>query len=143
MKISAPDPIIKAFRLGHKDEALRLIAEKGVWMPFRDPGYFDTETCFPVFTSLELIPPFLRRIGAVDDTKDQSIKAHQVGGDFFSFASCLDAILTLNPGTDSEWKFGPAEFHALAAYTKNRANQSPEPTPTAVTPPAGQEARQP
>ena len=28
-------------------------------------------------------------------------------------------------------------------FQKSGANQAPEPTPTAVTPPAGQEARQP
>ena len=32
---------------------------------------------------------------------------------------------------------------ASRAEAKNRPNQAPEPTPTAVTPPAGQEARQP
>lgn len=85
-------------------------------MPFRDPGYFDTETCFPVFSSLELIPQFLRRIGAEQEIEGDSVKAHQVGAEFFAFATYLEEILTLNPGTDSEWKLTPAEFGELASY---------------------------
>ncbi len=135
MTIPASDPIIDALRRGRKDEALRLIAENGVWMPFRDPGYFDTATCFPVFSSPELIPPFLRRIHAVDETKDQSIMANQVGSEFFAFASYLEDILTLNPGTESEWKLGPEAFRTVAGYAKNEANKPPEGTPGKSSPP--------
>ena len=34
-------------------------------------------------------------------------------------------------------------YYRIDGKNKNTPNQSPEPTPTAVTPPAGQEARQP
>lgn len=109
------DPIIDAIHGGAKDEALRLIAEHGVWTPFRDPGYFDTEVCFPVFSSLELIPSFLRSVSF----PEESAKAQQMGPEFFSFAAHLDSILTLNPGTDSEWKFGHDDFAAIAMYARN------------------------
>ena len=37
----------------------------------------------------------------------------------------------------------PPEIRDLGTNPENEPNQAPEPTPTAVTPPAGQEARQP
>ena len=91
-----------------------MIAQNGVWTPFRDPGYFDTETCFPVFSSPGLIPAFLRAAGFAE----QSVKAHQMSSDFISFASHLESGLTLNPGTDSEWVFTQDEFAAIVAYAK-------------------------
>ena len=62
----------------------------------------------------ELIPPFLRSIGFAE----QSAKAYQMGPGFFSFVSEFESTLTLNPGTDSEWKFGQDEFAAIATYAK-------------------------
>jgi len=57
-------------------------------------------------------------------------------GDYHEFkSSYFEAVLR-----DWEW-FGTAKD--MPAFLKKRPNQPPEPTPTTVTPPAGQEARQP
>jgi len=51
----------------------------------------------------------------------------------------VDTLLKL-----PEWQKVMAEAKTLhEIFQKNPPNQAPEPTPTAVTPPAGQEARQP
>lgn len=114
--MSAPtsDPIREAIRIGEKERALQLIALNGVWTPFRNPGYFDTAKCFPVFSSPELIPAFLRSVGFFGP----SVEAQQMNSDFISFASHLESSLTLNPGTDSEWTFTQDEFAAIVAYAR-------------------------
>ena len=122
------DPIADAIRAGAKDEAMRLVAEVGVWIPYRDPKeqadgslavcYFDSESCFPVFSSLQRVIPFLQREGFIDGTKVISTPAHQVSIEFFSANQHLGETLTLNPGSDSEWKFTPREFQAILAYAK-------------------------
>jgi hypothetical protein len=122
------DPIIEAMRAGAKEEAIRLIAEVGVWIPYRDPKeqtdgslavhYFDTESCFPVFSSLEHILPFLQQQGVIDGTKVVSTPAHQVGAEFFEANPHLVDTLTLNPGSDSEWKFTPGDFRGIVAHAK-------------------------
>ena len=51
------------------------------------------------------------------------------------------ALLGFHTNTEKEllWKLCEREMDEIGG----EANQAPEPTPTAVTPPAGQEARQP
>lgn len=127
-KSESLDPIVEAVRTGAKQEAIRLIAEVGVWIPYVDQKeqangsqavrYFDSESCFPVFSSLQHIVPFLQQCGAIDGTKVVSTPAHQVGADFFDANSHLVDTLTLNPGTGSEWKFTEAEFKAIVAYAR-------------------------
>ena len=122
------DPIADALRDGRKEEALRLIADEGVWLPYRDPKeqedgslsvrYFDTEDCFPVFSSLQRVLPFLQQRGVIDGTKVVSVPAHQVAAEFFSANLNLARSLTLNPGSDAEWKFEPAEFETIVARAK-------------------------
>ena len=127
-KSEETDPISDALRAGKKEEAMRLIAEVGVWIPYRDPkeqpdgslavSYFDSESCFPVFSSLQHVLPFLQREGFIDGTKIVSTPAHQVSIDFFGANLHLGETLTLNPGSDSEWKFTSREFQVIVAYAK-------------------------
>jgi hypothetical protein len=122
------DPIADAIRAGEKEEAMRLVAEAGVWIPYRDPKeqadgslavrYFDSESCFPVFSSLQHVIPFLQREGFIDGTQVVSTPAHQVSIEFFSANQHLWETLTLNPGSDSEWKFTPSEFQTILANAK-------------------------
>lgn len=107
---------------------MRLIAEVGVWIPYRDPKeqpdgslavrYFDSESCFPVFSSLQHVIPFLQGEGFIDGTKIVSTPAHQVGIEFFDANPNLRETLTLNPGSDTEWKFTPSEFNAIVSWAK-------------------------
>lgn len=122
------DPIADAIRAGEKAEAIRLIVETGVWIPYREPKkqpdgslsvrYFDSAACFPIFSSLQHVLPFLQREGFIDGTKIVSTPAHQVGIEFLGANPHLTEMLILNPGSDCEWRISPNEFQAIIAYAK-------------------------
>lgn len=126
------DRILEAARRGDRAEMIRLIAELGVWIPFRDLEYFDTADCLPVFSSPDLIPKYLE-IRGIEGELGHKITAQRLGPALFQFSPHHRSNVLLNPGSESEMKLTEDEFDFIESYeqlsgacsnrTNNQANK--------------------
>ena len=103
------DPILEALEAGDRVDAIRLVRDVGVWVPFRDPEYFDTDECLPVFSSPEQIPAYLATRG-ISEIVDRPIKAQLIGPELFQFSPHHRSQTVLNPSSTSELRLTEEEF---------------------------------
>ena len=115
------DPILEAVIRGDRTAAVRLIAEIGVWVAFRDPEYFDTEDCLPVFSSPEHIPNYLETRGIKNDP-DREVTAQLLGPVLFQFSPHHRSQTVLNPDSDGEMKLTEEEFDLIESFTDRAPN---------------------
>ena len=147
---ASPDPkvIIAAYRQAHDKQDLRGLMALVEFSPATPKDiydsrevYFRSELSF-VVTRVEVMP--------LDDEDRKTLASLRK-----DFDSTLEPEAKLVRYFDEDRQSGPAKIGKVESFlgvkngvyrivtAKNRPNQAPEPTPTTVTPPAGQESRQP
>jgi len=124
VKIKCPIPAKEALKILDSEHTLKWCCQRMT----RVRGIPTT------FTDYEVVTPRLRQRGYfVVFTTPESGNSDTVTSIRLAFEAPLDGLYFADLD----------EFTELLELDEKRANQAPEPTPTSVTPPAGQEARQP